>query len=81
MNSTSHGPMRRRSPSAHRDELGPLGQPGLVDPVRARRQGELGAVDGDREVPQQVGQAAGVVLVAVGQDDPVDPVRRSPAGR
>ncbi len=58
----------------HRDELGPVGHARLVHPVAGQGQGELGAVDGDREVPQEVGQPAGVVLVAVGQDDAVDPV-------
>ena len=74
MNSTSHGPIRRRSPSRTGMNSARSAMPGLVDPVAGQGQGQLGAVDGDREVPQQVGQAAGVVLVAVGQDDPVDPV-------
>src|SRR5262249_34295520 len=34
-----------------------------------------GAVDGGGDVAQQVGEAADVVLVAVGDDDAVDPVR------
>ena len=58
----------------HRDVLGPTGQAGLVDPVPGQAQGELRAVDGDGQVPQEEGQATGVVLVAVGEHDGVDPV-------
>ena len=74
MNSTSQGPIRRRSPSRTGMNWARLGHPGLVDPVAGQGQGELGAVDGDGEVAEQVGQAAGVVLVPVGEDDAVDPV-------
>ena len=74
MNSTSHGPILPALAVAHRDELGPVGHAGLVHPVAGQGQGELGAVDGHREVAQQVGEAAGVVLVPVGEDDGVDPV-------
>ena len=70
--------LERADPAAlavlDRDERGPAGHAGLVDPVPGQCQGQFRAVDVDREVAQQVGQSAGVVLVAVGEDDPVDPV-------
>ena len=58
----------------HRDELGPVDQAGLLDPVAGQAEGQLRAVDRGPEVPQQEGQAPGVVLVAVGKHDAVDPV-------
>ena len=74
MNSTSQAPICTRSPSRHRDERGVAGQPGLLDPVPGQADRQLGAVDGRVDLPQQVGQAAGVVLVAVREHDAVDPV-------
>ncbi len=74
MNSTSTGSDAPALPVPDRDELDPLVHAGLVDPVSGQSQGQLGPVDRHREVPEQVGQAAGVVLVPVGQDDPVDAV-------
>ena len=56
-------------------------QPGLVDAVPGQADGQLGAVDGRVELAEQVGEPAGVVLVAVGEDDPVHPVLAVVAGR
>jgi hypothetical protein len=58
----------------HRDERRPAGHSRLVDPAPGQRQREFRAVHVEREVTQEVGQTTGVVLVAVGQDDTVDPV-------
>ncbi len=55
-----------------RDELGAMTEPCLVDPVPRQADRELGPVNRDLQVTQQVGQPPGVVLVAVGEDDPVD---------
>jgi hypothetical protein len=71
MNSTSHGPMRPL-PVLDGDEVGAVAQAGLLDPVPGQADRELGSVDRDLEVAQQVGQSPGVVLVPVGQDDTVD---------
>ena len=54
------------------DEVGAVAQAGLLDPVPGQADGELGSVDRDLQVAQQVGQSPGVVLVAVGEDDAVD---------
>ncbi len=51
-----------------RDELGPAEEPGLLDAVPGQAEGEGGAVDRERQLAQQVGEAADVVLVAVGGD-------------
>ena len=40
MNSTSNGPIWRRSPSRHRDELGAVEQAGFLDAVAGQAQGE-----------------------------------------
>ena len=71
-------PSRRRVTG---DEAGPIGQPGLVDPVPGQTDGQLRAVDRGLQLAQQVGQAPRVVLVPVGEDDPVDPVACGRAGR
>ena len=74
MNSTSKGPIWRRSPSVDLDEARPVGEARLFDPVPGQPEGEGRAVHGHRQVAQQEGQAAGVVLVAVGQDHRFDGV-------
>ena len=74
MNSTPTPPIVDRLAVADRHEAGAVGQSGLLDPVPGQPDRELGAVDRCLQFAQQVGQAAGVVLVPVGQDDPVDPV-------
>ena len=81
MNSTSHGPIRRLSPSRTAMNWCPVGQARLLDPVAGQAQRSARSRRSGREIAQQVGQAAGVVLVAVGEHDPVDPVWRSRAGR
>ena len=58
----------------HRDELGAVEEAGLLDAVAGQAQGELRAVDRERQVAQQVRQRAHVVLVAVGDDATLDPV-------
>ena len=72
MNSTSKGPIWHRLAVVDLDEAGPVGQPGLFHPVPGQPEGERRAVDGRRQIAQQEGQAAGVVLVPVGQDDAFD---------
>ena len=52
-------------------ESGVAAHAGLVDPVPSEADRQLGAVNGRFEIAQKVGQTAGVVLVAVGEDDPV----------
>ena len=74
MNSTSTGADLHRLAVADRHEAGAVGQPGLFDPVPGQPDRELGAVDRRLQLAQQVGQAARVVFVPVGEDDPVDPV-------
>ena len=58
----------------NRDELGAAHEPGLFDAVAGEAKGERRAVDRDREVAQQEGEPAGVVLVRVGQEDAFDPI-------
>ena len=74
MNSTSNGPMRRRSPSVTVMYCARSVEPGLVDPVAGQAEREGRAVDRDGQVAQQERQSAGVVLVTVGQHDAVDAV-------
>ena len=74
MNSTSKGPIWRRSPSATSMKRGPVGEARLLHAVAGQPQGERRAVHGDRQVAEQEGEAAGVVLVAVGEDDGLDRV-------
>ena len=57
------------------DELRAVTQPRLVDPVPRQPDRELGAVNRDLQVTQQIGQPAGVILVAVREHDAVDLVR------
>ncbi len=72
MNSTSKGPTgdahRRRPRRTSHAVL----EPRLLDPVAGQAQREGRAVDGDRHVAQQEGEAAGVVLVAVGEHHRLD---------
>ena len=63
------------------DELGLVEEAGLLDAVLGQAEGEGRAVHRERQVAQQVGQAADVVLVAVGGDAADRPGRRSPAAR
>ena len=74
MNSTPTPPTSTRLAVADRHEAGAVGQAGLLDPVPGQPDRQLGAVDRRLQLAQQVGQAPGVVLVPVGQDDPVDPI-------
>jgi hypothetical protein len=55
-------------------ERGAVEEAGLVDPVGGQPEGEVGAVDGERAVAQEVRQAADVVLVAVGGHARLDAV-------
>ena len=54
------------------DELGVVEQAMLFELAFDVGEGELGAVDGDVELGEDPGQAADVVLVAVGEDDAAD---------
>ena len=56
------------------DEGQVLGDLGLGEAVAGEAQRQRRAVDRDVDVLDEVAQRAGVVLVAVGQDDRVDPV-------
>ena len=49
----------------------------LVDPAPGQLDGEFGPVDGDIHLPQEVGESAGVILMAMGQDDTFDIARSS----
>ena len=59
---------------AHRDQLGAVEQPGLLDAVAGQAQRQRRAVDRERQLAQQVAEAPHVVLVAVRDDRPVDAV-------
>ena len=54
------------------DQLGVVEQAMLFELAFDVGEGELGAVDGDVELGEDPGQAADVVLVAVGEDDGAD---------
>ena len=54
------------------DQLGVVEQAMLFELAFDEGEGELGAVDGDVELGEDPGQAADVVLVAVGEDDGAD---------
>ena len=47
----------------------------LIDPAPCELDGEFGPVDGDIYFPQEVGESAGVILMAMGQDDTLDIAR------
>ena len=68
MNSTSNGPIMRRSPSLTDDQVGLAQQPGLFDAVAGQAEGDGGAEDREAQLAQQVVQRADVVLVAVRGD-------------
>ena len=74
MNSTSKGPILRRSPSTTGMSSVLVEQPGLLDAVPGQAERERGAVDRERQLAQQVREAADVVLVAVGGDAADHPV-------
>ena len=74
MNSTSNGPIIRRSPSLDGDQLGAAEQPGFLDAVAGQAERDRRAVDREAQLAQQVLQRADVVLVAVGGDDADDAV-------
>ena len=57
-----------------RDEARVVRHRGFLDPVAGQAHRQFGTVDGGAQVAQEVGQPTRVVLVAVGQDDPVHPV-------
>ena len=59
---------------AHRDQLGAVEQPGLLDAVAGQAERERRAVDRERQLAQQVAEAPHVVFVAVRDDRPVDAV-------
>jgi hypothetical protein len=54
------------------DELGVVKEAMLFELAFDVGEGELGAVDGDVEVGEDPGEAADVVFVPVGEDDPAD---------
>ena len=58
----------------HRDELGAAEHPGLLDAVPGEAERQRRAVDRHRDVAQQEGEPAGVVLVRVREEDALDPV-------
>ena len=74
MNWQSIGPMRTAFAVGDGDELGAVEHPRFVDAVPGQRERQRRAVDRDRDVAQQEGQAAGVVLVRVGEQDGFDPI-------
>ena len=75
MNSTSHGPIRRRSPSCTAMNCAAISYTGLIHPVTGKRQGELGSIDRHRKIAKQVSKPTGVVLVPVGENHPIDSIR------
>ncbi|GAA3493095.1 hypothetical protein GCM10019016_001940 [Streptomyces prasinosporus] len=79
-NSQSKGPMRSRCPSAHLE--GVRADAVLLELGLDEGEGELGADQRDvRLLAQEVGDAADVVLVTVGEDDALDVVETVPDGR
>ena len=74
MNSTSNGPILRRSPSWTGMSSVRPSRPASSMRLRARPSGQRRAVDRELQLAQQEAQAAAVVLVAVGDDAPLDPV-------
>ena len=57
-----------------RDQLGAVEHARFLDAVAGERERQRRAVDRDRDVAEQEGEAAGVVLVRVGEQDRLDPV-------
>ena len=72
MGSMVKGPMVNFSFGVDLDQLGLVEQLVLFELALDVGQGELGGVDGDLELGEDPGQAADVVLVAVGEDDGAD---------
>ena len=72
MNSTSKGPMRRRSPSRDRHQLGAVDEAGLFDAVPRQAERERRAVDREAQLAKQEREPADMVLVTVGRDAAVD---------
>ena len=62
----------------HRDHRGAVEHPGLLDAVPGQAERERRPVDRARDVAQQEGEPAGVVLVGVGEDDALDHVGVGP---
>ena len=58
-----------------RDQLGAVEHPRFLDAVPGERERQLRAVDRHRDVAEQEGEAARVVLVRVGEEHALDPVR------
>ena len=58
----------------HGDELGATDHPRLLDAVAGQAERQRRPVDRERDVAQQEGEAAGVVLVRVGEEHGLDPV-------
>ena len=58
----------------HRDQLGAAHHPGFLDAVAGEPERQRRAVDRERDVAQQEGETAGVVLVRVGEEGGFDPV-------
>ena len=74
MNSQSNGPIMRRSPSCTGISSVRPSIPASSMRFRARPSDERRPVDRERDVTQQEGQPAGVVLVRVGEEHRLDPV-------
>ena len=81
MNSTSNGPIIRRSPSLDDDQLGPPEQARLLDAVAGQAERDGRPEDREAQLAQQVVQRADVVLVAVGGDAADDPIGVGRAAR
>ena len=59
----------------HRDQLGAAEHPRFLDAVPGERERQLRAVDRHLDVAEQEGEPARVVLVRVGEEHALDPVR------
>ena len=68
MNSTSNGPIIRRSPSRTVTSSVLAEQPGLLDPVAGQPEGQRRTEDREAQFAQQVVEATDVVFVTVGGD-------------
>ena len=76
--------VERADPAAlavvHRDQLGAVEHPRFLDAVAGQRERQRRAVDRHRDVAEQEGEPAGVVLVRVGEERRPRRGRRSRAG-
>ena len=70
----SNGPILRLSPSCIGDQFSAVGHPRFVDPVPGQAKGDRRAVDRETYFAKKVGQSAAMVLVAVGEDAPLEAV-------